>query len=181
MTRKELEYLEKLEAYGRYIRSKAYFLENDEKNSALFFSLEKKNYNNKNIKRLTGNNGETITNPKDILQTTVNFYEKLYDVDENVSDLFYDDFFKPEQIPQINDISKDIINRPLAENELKKSMNIMKCNKTPGTDGLTKEFYAFFWDQIKDFLVESYNYSFKEGHLSCEQTRGVIRLIPKKR
>ena len=74
----------------------------------------------------------------------MNFYEKLYDVDENVSDLFYDDFFKPEQIPQINDISKDIINRPLAENELKKSMNIMKCNKTPGTDGLTKEFYASF-------------------------------------
>ena len=74
MTRKELEHLEKLEAYGGYIRSKAYFLENDEKNSALFFSLEKKNYNNKNIKRLTGNNGETITNPKEILETTVNFY-----------------------------------------------------------------------------------------------------------
>ena len=34
-------------------------------------------------------------------------------------------------------------------------MNIMKCNKTPGTDGLTNEFYTFFWDQIKDFLLES--------------------------
>ena len=56
----------------------------------------------------------------------------------------------------------------------------MKCNKTPGTDGLTKEFYAHFWNQIKDILIESYNHSFKEGYLSCEQRRGVIRLIPKK-
>ena len=57
----------------------------------------------------------------------------------------------------------------------------MKCNKAPDTDGLTKKFYAFFCDQIKDFLVESCNFSFKEGHLSCEQTREVIRLIPKKK
>ena len=88
MTNKELEHLEKLEAYGRYIRSKAFFLENDQKNSALFFSLEKKNYDNKNIKRLTGSKGESITKPKDILQTTVNFYENLYDVDKKVSSDF---------------------------------------------------------------------------------------------
>ena len=57
----------------------------------------------------------------------------------------------------------------------------MKCNKTPGIDGLTKEFNAHFWNQIKDILIESYNHSLKEGAMNCEQMRGVIRLIAKKR
>ena len=40
--------------------------------------------------------------------------------------------------------------------------------------------FMHLWIQIKDILIESYNHSFKEGYLSCEQRRGVIRLIPKK-
>ena len=59
-------------------------------------------------------------------------------------------------------------------------MKSMKINKTPGSDGLTKEFYEFFWPDISEMLIESYNYSFHIGHLSCEQRRGIIRLIPKK-
>ena len=180
MTRKELEHLEKIEAYGRYIRSKAFFLEHDQKNSAIFLSLEKKNYDNKNIRRLIDSKGRPITKPKEILQETANFYKSLYDTDNNVSDDFYEEFFKPDKIPQIDDNSRVSLNQPLTEPELKKSIHIMKCNKTPGTDGLTKEFYAFFWNQIKECLIESYNLSFKEGHLSFEQRRGVIRLLPKK-
>ena len=89
MTRKEIEHLEKIEAYGRYVRSKAFFLENDQKNSAIFFSIEKKNYDNKNIKRLMDCDGRPITKPKQILQATVNFYKSLYDKDDTVSDDFY--------------------------------------------------------------------------------------------
>ena len=50
----------------------------------------------------------------------------------------------------------------------------MKCNKAPGTDGLTKECYAFFWNQIKDWLIESYNFSFKE-HLRASKLRTKTR------
>ena len=57
----------------------------------------------------------------------------------------------------------------------------MDKNKTPGSDGLTKEFYEYFWDFIIESLYSSYDFSMINGHLSIEQRRGIIRLIPKKR
>ena len=31
----------------------------------------------------------------------------------------------------------------------------MENNKSPGNDGLTKEFYVFFWDEIKELFINS--------------------------
>ena len=57
----------------------------------------------------------------------------------------------------------------------------MKDDKTPGSDGLPKEFYLEFWNSVSDLLIKSYTYSFEVGTLSIEQRRGKIRLITKKR
>ena len=56
----------------------------------------------------------------------------------------------------------------------------MKSNKSPGTDGLTSEFFMFFWQNIKLLVLDSIIYAFENKQLSCEQRRGVLRLIPKK-
>ena len=34
-------------------------------------------------------------------------------------------------------------------------MKIMQNNKSSGNDGLTKEFYEGFWDEIKELLITS--------------------------
>ena len=50
--------------------------------------------------------------------------------------------------------------------------NILKKfadNKSPGTDGLSKEFYVFFWDAIKTPLLNSFKYSLETGSLSMNQ------------
>ena len=59
---------------------------------------------------------------------------------------------------------------------LKQFMN----NKTPGSDGLTIEFYRFFWNAIGPIMVDSFKYAFENGQMSISQKRGVISLIPKK-
>ena len=56
----------------------------------------------------------------------------------------------------------------------------MKLNKSPGTDGLTADFFKIFWEEIKELVYESIMSSFDKGYLSCEQKRGVLRLIQKK-
>lgn len=38
--------------------------------------------------------------------------------------------------------------------ELKKALSSMRDNKTPGIDGLPKEYYSTFWDEIGPVLVE---------------------------
>ena len=60
-------------------------------------------------------------------------------------------------------------------------MKSMKNNKTPGNDGLTKEFYKTFWEELKTILMESVNQAFHTKILSISQRQAVIKLIEKKR
>ena len=56
----------------------------------------------------------------------------------------------------------------------------MKNNKTPGNDGLTKEFYETFWDKLKTPLMKSINQAFHTKILSILQRQAVIKQIEKK-
>ena len=56
----------------------------------------------------------------------------------------------------------------------------MKNGKTPGNDGLTKEFYLVFFGELGRLMVTTFNYSFSNGELSTSQKQAVITLIQKK-
>ena len=55
----------------------------------------------------------------------------------------------------------------------------MKLDKTPGLDGLPVELYTTFWPDISDMLLDSLNFSMKNGIMSNPQRNGVISLLPK--
>lgn len=55
----------------------------------------------------------------------------------------------------------------------------MKNNKSPGSDGLSVEFYKIFWKYIKQHYINSINYSFAQGELTNLQKQGIITLLPK--
>ena len=55
----------------------------------------------------------------------------------------------------------------------------MKNGKGPGTDGMTVEFYKFFWKQIGSFVVRSLNEGFSKKEMSISQREGVIICLPK--
>ena len=52
--------------------------------------------------------------------------------------------------------------------------------KSPGSDGLTREFYVCFWEDIGSCLVSALNYSFEHGELTSSQKQAVVTLIEKK-
>ena len=56
----------------------------------------------------------------------------------------------------------------------------MQNNKSPGSDGITTEFYKIFWSDIKSYYVKSLNYSFENGDMTVMQKQGLISLLPKK-
>lgn len=66
------------------------------------------------------------------------------------------------------------------EEECKNALKDFDKNKTPGTDGLPAEFYRFFWPDIYQDLLASYNFASQHGMLSISQRRGIISLVPKK-
>ena len=56
----------------------------------------------------------------------------------------------------------------------------MQNDKSPGNDGLTKEFYETFWNELKEIFVHSVLEAKEKGHLSISQRQAIIKLIEKK-
>jgi len=54
----------------------------------------------------------------------------------------------------------------------------MKNN--PGSDGITADFYQIFWNDIKQYIINSLNYSYDKETLTLLQKQSIIKLIPKK-
>ena len=68
----------------------------------------------------------------------------------------------------------------LTYSECFKVQSTFSNDKTPGNDGLTVEFYKFFWSEIGTFLVDSLNYAYFHGELLNSQKQAIITLIEKK-
>ena len=173
--RSELETLRDIKLNGLILRSKANIVEQSERNTKYFASLEKKRSEGKVISRLLINN-EINTNQTEILSETEFYYKKLYNKrDTQNSRLnFFDD-----SIDKLNEINKQTCEGLLTENECAKALKDMKNSKSPGSDGITVEFYKMFWPILKKHYVNSINYSFETGSLTELQKQSIITLLPK--
>ena len=68
----------------------------------------------------------------------------------------------------------------ITEEELREAVKAMVCNKSPGCDGLTTNFYKHFWPILGESLTRVFNYAFENGYLTVSQRRGIITLLFKK-
>lgn len=74
----ELESLRKEKLQGHVIRSRAKWVEEGEKPSKYFCSLESRNFLNKTIKKVEMDENTTIYDQSEILQQVKIFYKSLY-------------------------------------------------------------------------------------------------------
>ena len=180
----ELENIEKNHARGIILRSKVQCVEEGEKCTSYFLRQEKNNYCNKHITKLYDPVAKkVVSDPQEVLDMEKVFYENLYnDNRQNQTDVIENEnkIFKDIKLPKISNEEKENCEKELSENEVLKAVKAMKPGKSPGTCGLTSEFYKFFWTDIKNILVSSLNYNLRNGKLSVEQRRGILTLIPKK-
>ena len=56
----------------------------------------------------------------------------------------------------------------------------MPNNKTAGNDGLSKEFYEAFWNELKDTLLKSFYQAKTYRGFSTSQRQAVMKLLKKK-
>ena len=52
-------------------------------------------------------------------------------------------------------------------------------NKSPGNNGLTKEFYQAFWQDVKDIFFNSLQESKRLKYLCTSQRQAIIKLLEK--
>ena len=175
----ELEKNEEEILKGLMVRSRAKWIEDGEKCSKYFFQLEKKNYKTKCIRTLFKEE-QRISDPKQILEECQNFYVNLYTETKTEKNTHSGNLFQNTH-PTLSENEKSICEAKITLNECFNSIKELPNNKSPGSDGISTEFYKFIWDDIQIFLLDSYVYSFENNLLSLEQQRAVLTLIPKAR
>lgn len=176
MKKLKLEDIIKRKTLGNITRAKAEWVEGAEKNTKFFANLERKRQETKTIKHILIN-GTEITNPVDILTETRLFYENLYKKQTTSSDNSFFDIINEDLL---NENDKNSCEGPITEAECFTALKEMSNNKSPGSDGITTEFYKLFWNDIKKQLVNSLNHSYTSGNLTDLQKQSIITLLPKK-
>ena len=90
-----------------------------------------------------------------ILKTSTNIYTKKIQIKNCENFTFF--YNETKTLEQNNDNAQS---SHLSEYECGIAMKEMQINKSPGSDGLTADFFKIFWNDIKQFLINSLNYSF---------------------
>ena len=175
----ELEKIHNLKTQSLIIQSRVQFFEEGEKSTKFFLNQIKQNKRKSTIRKLMDGEQEVIDQKK-ILVKLKDFYSNLYDKNDKCKT---GDWIKNLRqkglIPQLSEVEVVNLDAPLTLTELKETL--LKCakNKSPGNDGLTQEFYSYFWETISQPLYESYAESMKRGKLSTSQRQNIISLLEK--
>ena len=176
---RELTKIREKKLEGTMIRARARWIEQGEKPSSYFCSLENRNFVSKRMSLLVKENDFEIKDFKGINNEVYSFYKKLYSsreheiVDVNLKNILN------ETTPKLTDETANSIEGLITLPEATLFLSKSKNNKSPGSSGFTVEFFKFFWNDLKFFWLNSINYGFSKGELSVTQKEGVIVCLPK--
>lgn len=93
------------------------------------------------------------TNPQEINNIFKKFYMKLYS-SESVNDPSCTaQFFKWLNIPSLSVENREVLEQPLAIEEINQAIFSMQCPKSPSPHGFTTKFYKSLNDQISPLLL----------------------------
>ena len=83
-------------------------------------------------------------------------------------------------LPTLSEDEKQICELPFSKEDLKISLDSMENNKSPGNDGLSREFYVKFWNIIGDILYDSFIAGFIKQELSTSQRQKLLNCWKKR-
>lgn len=141
--RRDLKQREDIRANKLIFRSRSRWAQLGEKPSGYFLNLQKRQSKDRTLSTVSlPENGVVTNNPKEILQACSTFYAKLYtqestnlaptqDILDNIDHLVH---------PRLSDQARALLDAEPTVEELKKALKQLNSNKSPGTDGLPRNF-----------------------------------------
>ena len=100
-----------------------------------------------------------ISNSSEILIHIKEFYSSLYKQRSFQTEAECLEYLSSINIPSVSQAESDSCEHLLTKRECWEALSLMKNGKSSGNDGLTKEFYVSFFDEINQFLIEALNES----------------------
>ena len=168
--------LRKHKIEGVILRSRATFACSGEKISKYYCNMENRHFVSKQMYKLVSNKGITLNNTDEMLEETKEYYKNLYQKRDNV-DCRLEEYV--QTLPKLEEIESNSLEGLITIEEASEALKNMKNGKSPGTDGMTVEFFKVFWKRIGGFVVRSLNEGFKRGQMSVTQREGIIICLPK--
>ena len=173
---------------GHALRAKIQCYEEGEKSTKFFLNQAKQNNRKTTIRRLNIGEGEQkkeITDPNEILKELEQFYTELYTSrtsEETIQkmDEWIRDLDTKKLIPKLSEDNRLKLESGITKEKIEKTLKTLGKNKTPGSDGITYEFYQKFWPELQGVFMNQLQEGIDKGELSTSQRQNVIRLIPKK-
>ena len=165
---------------GIITRARIKWTEENERNSAYFFGLEKSNYIKRNINKIIIEDCET-NNQDIILKSLKDYYKDLYSEKNNTLNKTNkeNEFLTQESIPKLSENETETCEGPIRIQDMLNTIRLFKQNKTPVNDGLPVEFYIQFWQSSKFSLLECVIYAYENGLMNVSQRQAVISLLDK--
>lgn len=165
---------------GMMLRSKVLWIEQGEKSNKYFLNLEKKRKSKTHVRKLINDQGQEITDPNIILENLWSFYAGIYEKKNNYSVSECLNFIsQASTTAKLNEVERKKMDGLLSVKECFDSLLSMKDGKTPGNDGIPKEFYVQFWNELGKEMTSSFNYSYEKGLLSNSQRQVIVTLLEK--
>ena len=136
---------------GIILRSKSDWYELGEKSTKYFLNLERKNSVRNTIRNIFIGDTESSNNEA-ILGHARSFYGALFSkkCDKTLEQCHA--FLNNITTSFLFTAHKNLCDSPLSADELTDSLDTMPQGKSPGNEGLTIEFYKFFWSDQGDSL-----------------------------
>ena len=171
--------IEKTREEGARVRARFTEINKFNRPTKEFYKYEKQIQAKGSINALIDKTGKEIYTKEEIMGEIQEYYQTLYkkETSSNVEiqkncDILKNKAIEKEEAEKLGSL--------ITEKEIKTALKQMKNEKSPGSDGLTKEFYIIFWNDLKDILEEMLNNIYLANSLSESQKEGVIKLLYKK-
>ena len=126
------------------------------KTNKIFLNLEKKRAKTTTLQRLciVPENSIETTQTENFLQEIKKFYANLYSKSTYKSVDECELFLRNINMPNLSLEQIHCLNNPITVQDLYESIEKSNNGKSPGSDGLTHEFYIVFWNNISEpFLI----------------------------
>ena len=176
---------------GLVVQSRVQYYEEGDKSTKFFLNQVRRNSEKTTIRQLkvkSNKNGSeienVITDPGEILNHIHDFYQSLFTSKnsqfEGKAEEWIQDLKSRNLIPQLTKEKVEFLEKDITIEMIEAALKTCGSNKTPGSDGLSYEFFKEFWPDLSDLYMEYIEDINKTGELSTSQKQSVIKLIPKK-
>ena len=127
-------------ATAKISKTKSWFIEKINKIDKPLARLIKKKREKNQINKIRNENGEITTDNTEIQRIIRDYYQQLYaNKLDNLEEM--EEFLEKYNLLKVNQEEIENLTRPMTSIDIKTVIKNLPTNKSPGSDGLTGEFY----------------------------------------